>query len=86
MYYNTVEIKPDRGNDCKTWSVCFSALPFDREPGNYHPSSLGFMHYPRKWGKQKGFDTLKSHMIAEHEKKIEELTKSLAQLKKLEPK
>ena len=51
-----------------------------QEP-NGIPNSLGFVH---SYDKNKGFSDLKSLLIKKHEEKIQNLTKSLEKLKKLE--
>jgi hypothetical protein len=79
MLYDTVEINPS-GNG--KWSVTFSSLNRQREEKDeYLPNAMGFFHYPRKWGKQKGFNILKNYMIKQHEQEIARLRKSLKALK-----
>jgi hypothetical protein len=79
LKFSTVEIKPDLLDPDK-WSVSFSDLDGDRHNEGIPPSSLGFWHYPRKLGREKAFNTLKTHMIERHVKEIEMLSKSLSKL------
>ena len=82
MYYDTVEIKPIAGK----WVVNHSQMDGDRQSSKeYTPHAMGFFHYPRKWGVQKGFRLLKKAMIKRHEDEIAALTKSLSSLRLVEP-
>jgi len=82
MKYSTVEIKP-QGYKRDTWEVSFYDLDGDRVEESPGPHSLGFYHYPRKLGKEKAFNKLKSLLISKHSAEIERLTKSLKKLKEL---
>jgi hypothetical protein len=79
MYYDTVEIKPVNGK----WVFKHYKMNLDRQSSKgYTPNSdLGFFHYPRKWGDQKGFRLLKEAIIKRHEDEIAKLTKSLSELR-----
>jgi hypothetical protein len=79
MYYDTVTIQPS-GAGC--WTAAHSQQAHDRMPAaEYTPSALGYFHYPRDWGVQKGFAVLKAAMIKRHEDEIAALSKSLANLR-----
>ena len=83
MKFSTVKLDPNPNEH--TWDIRFSDLPYDRQAvKNPTPHSLGFFHYPTKWGKQKGFDKLKQHMIQIHKEEIAKLQESLAALETLE--
>ena len=83
MKFSTVEIRPHLDKN-DMWGVRFSDLPGDRIDEGLGPSGLGFYHYPRRLGKKKAFEILRSHLVAKHEEKINELTRSLEKLKELE--
>ncbi len=83
MKYSTVEIKP-QGYKRDTWEISFYDLDGDRIKESHGPHSLGFYHYPRKLGKEKAFNELKSFLISKHSAEIERLAKSLKKLKELE--
>jgi hypothetical protein len=78
MKYDTVEIRPIKMSD--KWDVVFTTSNVDRVTGKGHLSAMGFFHYPRRIGKKKAFEKLKQHMIDNHKKEIELLTKSLNEL------
>lgn len=81
MYYDTVEIRPVKGQ----WIVLHRALDGDRIASKTcTPSASGFFHYPRKWGIERGFEKLKAEMIWRHQQEIEKLTKSIEALKSLQ--
>lgn len=82
MKFSTVEIRPRTTTG--EWKVMFSDLEGDRHNEDFGPHGLGFYHYPRRMGKKKAFETLRNHLISEHAKEIEALTKSMDKLKKLE--
>jgi hypothetical protein len=79
MYYDTVEIRPLGGK----WVVNHYKMDKDRQPReNYTPNVvLGFFHYPRKWGVEKGLRLLKEAIIKRHKDEIDRLTKSLSELR-----
>jgi len=70
MYYNTVQI---RESDTKEgWTIYHDELDGDRESGvGMCSAAMGFSHYPRKWGKRKGFEALKKAMIELRESTVE---------------
>lgn len=82
MKFSTVEIIPS-GHKRDKWEVRFTDLTGDRVNERHGPNGLGFYHYPRRIGKAKAFEMLRGHLIAKHEEKIAELTKSLGKLKAL---
>ncbi len=82
MHYDLIEISA-RGTE---WVVTHSQVAGNRQPrpGDiYTPSALGFFHYPRKWGVEKGFKVLKAEMMKRHKAEIASLTKSLAALRRV---
>lgn len=79
MKFSTVEIRP-YGIKRDKWGVSFSDLPYDRVNEDQGPCAFGFYHYPRRMGKAKAFEALRSLLIARHEEKIAALTKSLEKL------
>jgi len=81
MYYDCVEIKPDGKGG---WYSIHYQQKGDRLENCTAPSAYGFYHYPREWGIEKGFQTLKNTMIERHEKEIEQLTSSLNALRLVE--
>jgi len=82
MKFSTVEIRP-AGVKRDKWGVSFSDMEGDRVNEGHGPHGLGFYHYPRRMGKEKAFEALRSHLVAKHEEEIAALTKSLAKLKAL---
>lgn len=84
MYYDLIEISARDRAGGREWVVTHSQVSGDRQPrpGNvYTPSTLGFFHYPRKWGVEKGLRVLKAAMMKRHKVEIADLTKSLAKLR-----
>lgn len=79
MKYSTVEIKPSRVKR-GSWQVMFSDLDGDRVKEAHAPHGLGFYHYPRRMGKEKAFEILRSHLVKKHEEEICKLVNSLASL------
>lgn len=82
MKFSTVEIRPG-GSKRDKWDVGFWDLDGDRVNEGHGPHSFGFYHYPRRMGKEKAFEALRSHLVAKHEEEIAALTKSLGGLKAL---
>lgn len=80
MYYDTVEIVPLKD----VWEIRFSALPKNRESIKSVPHAFGFFHYPRKWGKKRGFQVLKDDMIKRRKEIIAELSREIESLSMLE--
>lgn len=82
MYYDTIEIKPVGGK----WRAGHEQIDGDRQSEKRaRPNALGFFHYPRSWGLQKGFSLLQDEMIKRHEEEIAALSKSLDALRQLQP-
>jgi len=92
MYYNTVQIR--KSNTKEGWTIFHDELEGDRESGTGMCSgAMGFSHYPREWGKRKGFEALKKAMIEVRESTVELrkrdidcLTRSINSLKSLQQK
>jgi hypothetical protein len=82
MKFSTVEIRP-AGVKSDKWGVSFCDMEGDRVNEGHGPHGFGFYHYPRRMGKEKAFEALRSHLVAKHEEEIAALTKSLAKLKAL---
>lgn len=75
MYYDAIELIPVPGFG---WVARHHQVSGDREPRkDYTPHALGFFHYPRKWGIERGFAALRKVMIERHEAEIARLEKSL---------
>jgi hypothetical protein len=86
MKYSLVEIRPNPKFCEEPWRVEFSSVdPYDRESKKeYTPNGLGFFHFPRKWGAQKGFDVLKTDMIERRKAHIAAIQKDIDEIEKLE--
>lgn len=86
MLYSTVEIRP--GIPSKSgepvWRVNYYDMEGQRENVKSLPSALGFYHYKRKIGVEQAFMELKSCMIDERLKIIENLTRQVSELQKLQ--
>ena len=81
MLYDTISIRPAHDGG---WEVCHAELPYDRKSGEQALNgAFGFFHYPRKWGKEKAFETLRSKMIEERLKAIAELQSQIDELRAL---
>lgn len=85
MKYSTVEIVPDAFNS--GWRVKYDDTDHhDRESRKeYLPNAgLGFFHYPRKWGVEKGFLILKNEMIRVRQEKINSIMQDIEEIKNLQ--
>lgn len=81
MLYDTIEIRPTYEGG---WRVSHRELPYDRKSDEQALNSvLGFFHYPKKMGKEKAFETLRSKMIEDRLKAIEELQSQVDELRAL---
>lgn len=81
MLYDTISISPSHDGG---WEVCHVERPHDRKSGEQALNGVfGFFHYPRKWGKEKAFETLRSKMIEERLKAIAELQSQVDELRAL---
>ena len=86
MKYSLIEIRPTPKYSKERRRLNFDDTdPHDREARKTHvPNSLGFLYFPRNWGVEKGFSTLKEDMIDRRKKQIQELEKDIADIKQLE--
>lgn len=86
MLYSTVEIRPGIPNKSGkgSWRVNYYDLEGHRENIEARPSAIGFYHYKRKIGVEQAFRELKSCMIEERLKIIENLTRQVSELEKLQ--
>ena len=86
MLYSTVEIRPGIPSKSgkSVWRVNYCDMEGQRENVESHPSAIGFYHYKRKIGVEQAFRELKSCMIEERLKIIENLTRQVSELEKLQ--
>lgn len=86
MKYSCIEIRPTPKFCKEPWEVKFDDTDsVDRiSCKKYIPHSLGFFHFPRKWGAQKGFDILKKDMIEKRKERIKSLQKDIEAIESLQ--
>lgn len=89
MLYSTVEIRPGIPSKSgeSVWRVNYYDIEGQRENVKSLPqvqAGFGFYHYKRKIGVEQAFRELKSCMIDERLKIIENLTRQVSELQKLQ--
>jgi hypothetical protein len=83
MKYKIVEIQPSLNDE---WRVTVREIPGDRVKCNTEPCGMGWYYYDGdSMSDQEAFDKLKSHMLKEHNEKIDQLQKSADKLYKCMP-
>jgi transposase len=80
MKYNVITINTHNNK----WFASFNKVAFNRVKRKTKPNPFGFYYFPDEIPVEQAFQELKDVMIKAHKERIDELTKSLAELEKLE--